>query len=117
VLLQSLKDVLSQDGHEVVTADGGQKGIDEFFAARARGAPFALVVTDLGMPNVDGRTVAAAIKTAAPNTPLVLLTGWGQRMQGEADLPEHVDRVLSKPPRVAELRATLAQLAHAALRN
>jgi signal transduction histidine kinase/ActR/RegA family two-component response regulator len=113
VLLQSLQDVLTLDGHEVVTADGGQHGIDEFFAARARGEPFALVVTDLGMPNVDGRTVAAAIKTASADTPVVLLTGWGQRLQDEAELPEHVDRVLAKPPRITELRSTLAQLAAA----
>ena len=111
VLLQSLQDVLTLDGHEVVTADGGQHGIDEFFAARSRGEPFALVVTDLGMPNIDGRTVAAAIKAASAHTPVVLLTGWGQRLQGEAQLPDHVDRVLSKPPRIAELRSTLAQLA------
>jgi signal transduction histidine kinase/ActR/RegA family two-component response regulator len=117
VLLHSLKDVLSQDGHDVTTADGGQKGIDEFLAARARGEHFTLVMTDLGMPNVDGRTVAAAIKAAAPDTPVVLLTGWGQRLQGEADRPQHVDRVLSKPPRVAELRVTLAQLTTPASRD
>jgi CheY-like chemotaxis protein len=110
LLLQSLKDVLTLDGHQVVAADGGQHGIDEFFAARNRGEPFAVVMTDLGMPNVDGRTVAAAIKAASPDTPVVLLTGWGQRLQDESELPEHVDRVLSKPPRVSELRTTLAQL-------
>ena len=110
LLLQSLEDVLRLEGHDVTTADGGQRGIDEFFAARARGEPFAVVVTDLGMPKVDGRTVAAAIKSASPATPVVLLTGWGQRLRDEAELPEHVDRVLSKPPRVSELRATLALL-------
>jgi CheY-like chemotaxis protein len=68
------------------------------------------VITDLGMPNVDGRTVAAAIKAAAPDTPVILLTGWGQRMQGDGELPEHIDRVLSKPPRLPELRAALAEL-------
>jgi len=110
LLLQSLEDVLRLEGHDVTTADGGQRGIDEFFAARARGEPFAVVVTDLGMPKVDGRTVAAAIKSASPATPVVLLTGWGQRLRDEAELPEHVDRVLSKPPRVSELRTTLALL-------
>jgi signal transduction histidine kinase/ActR/RegA family two-component response regulator len=110
LLLQSLQDVLSMDGHQVTAADGGQRGIDEYFAARARGEPFAVVVTDLGMPKVDGRTVAAAIKSASPETPVVLLTGWGQRLRDEAQLPENVDRVLSKPPRVSELRSTLVLL-------
>jgi hypothetical protein len=38
-----------------------------------------------------------------------MLTGWGQRMADEGDLPEHVDRVLSKPPRLRELNAALAE--------
>jgi CheY-like chemotaxis protein len=63
------------------------------------------------MPNVDGRKVAAAIKSAAPTTPVILLTGWGQRIKAENDLPEHVDRVLGKPPKLTELRAALAELA------
>ena len=30
------------------------------------GQPFPLVITDLGMPHVDGRKVAATIKAACP---------------------------------------------------
>jgi PAS domain S-box-containing protein len=111
VLLKSLADVLESDGHSVVCADGGQRGIDEFFAARKRGESFEAVITDLGMPKVDGRTVAAAVKASAASTPVVLLTGWGQRMQGEGERPEHIDRVLSKPPRLLELRTALEELA------
>ncbi|TLY57106.1 MAG: response regulator [Gammaproteobacteria bacterium] len=110
LLLKSLQDVLESDGHSVLAVDAGQRGIDEFFAARKRAEGFEAVITDLGMPNVDGRTVAAAIKSAAPDTPVVLLTGWGQRMRGEGELPDHVDRVLSKPPRLPELRAALEEL-------
>jgi CheY-like chemotaxis protein len=72
--------------------------------------PFAAVITDLGMPYVDGRKVATAIKAAAPQTPVIMLTGWGRRLLAEKDLPANVDRVLSKPPKLAELRAALAEL-------
>ncbi len=41
---------------------------------------------------------------------MVLLTGWGQRLIAENDTPPHVDRILSKPPKLAELRAALAEL-------
>ena len=117
LLLKSLQDVLESDGHSVLAVDGGQRGIDEFFAARKRAEGFEAVITDLGMPNVDGRTVAAAIKSAAPDTPVVLLTGWGQRMRGEGELPDHVDRVLSKPPRLPELRAALEELVERGFRT
>ena len=48
-----------------------------FAAATQRGAAFDIVVTDLGMPYVDGRQVAAAVKAASAATPVILLTGWG----------------------------------------
>jgi ABC-type dipeptide/oligopeptide/nickel transport system permease component len=38
------------------------------------------VITDFGMPYVNGRTVSSAVKTAAPATIVLLLTGWGQRL-------------------------------------
>jgi hypothetical protein len=38
------------------------------------------------------------------------LTGWGQRLVAEGDIPPHVDRVLNKPPRLRELRAALTEL-------
>ena len=110
LLIKSVREVLEQDGHSVTTADGGQNGINSFLAARMREQPFAVVITDLGMPYVDGRKVAAAVKSASPETPVVMLTGWGRRMLAENDIPAHVDRVLSKPPKLAELRAALAEL-------
>jgi CheY-like chemotaxis protein len=59
---------------------------------------------------VDGRKVAAAVKAAAPDTPVILLTGWGRRLLAENDIPPYVDRVMSKPPKLIELRAALAEL-------
>ena len=110
LLLKSLREVLEADGHGVVAADGGQSGIDAFQSAHRGGQPFSLVITDLGMPYVDGRKVAAAVKAESPRTPLILLTGWGRRLIAENDIPPHVDRVLSKPPKLTELRAALDEL-------
>jgi len=75
-----------------------------------RAAPFAVVITDLGMPYVDGRKVAAAIKRESAATPVILLTGWGQRLEAEGDMPASVDFVLAKPPKIAELRGVLAKV-------
>lgn len=111
LIIKSLRDILEADGHEVAAAGGGQAGIDAFVAADKAGRPFSLVITDLGMPYVDGRKVAEAVKAAAPRTPVVMLTGWGERMTAEGDIPPHVDYVLSKPPKLRELRAVFAQLA------
>ena len=117
LILKSLRDVLAADGHGVTVADGGQEGIATFLAACSTAEPFSLVITDLGMPNLDGRAVAHAVKAASLSTPVILLTGWGQRLRAESELPVHVDRVLSKPPRLSELRAALAELFIPAHRN
>ena len=62
------------------------------------------------MPYVDGRKVAARIRQLGGQMQIIMLTGWGHRMIATNDKPEHVDRVLSKPPKMAELRSTLAEL-------
>ena len=114
VLLKSLRDALETDGHVIVTANSGEAGIATFRASLDRGEPCAAVITDLGMPYVDGRQVAAAVKESSPATPVILLTGWGHRLIAEGDVPPHVDRVLAKPPKLREVREALAQLCRSA---
>jgi signal transduction histidine kinase/ActR/RegA family two-component response regulator len=109
LLIKSLRDALETDGHLIVTAGGGQDGISAFRNAFEKKEPFAVVITDLGMPYVDGRQVASTIKGISPTTPIIMLTGWGQRLVAEGDVPKDVDHVLSKPPKLRDLRETLAQ--------
>jgi PAS domain S-box-containing protein len=109
-ILESLRNALHSEGHFVTAVEGGQAGIDTFVAAMGRGEPFSVVITDLGMPYVDGRKVATAVRAAAPATPVILLTGWGRRMISEQEVPFGVDRVLAKPPRLHELQTVLAEL-------
>lgn len=110
LLRELMKGLLESDGHTVQVADSGQSGIDAFRAARNH-RPFDVIITDLGMPFLDGRQVARILKTESPGTPILMLTGWGAFMKADGDLPAHVDGVLSKPPRSKELRETLARLA------
>jgi signal transduction histidine kinase/ActR/RegA family two-component response regulator len=109
LLLTSLREVLMREGHEVDTASGGRQGVDVFLEAQSAGRPYPVVITDLGMPHFDGRAVAAAIANAAPGTPILMLTGWGQRLAATGEIPPEVASVLSKPPRLAELREKLAE--------
>jgi PAS domain S-box-containing protein len=108
LLLKSLRDALESEGHHVTAAGGGQAGINAFVESHAAGNPYPVVITDLGMPHVDGRKVAATIKTSVPSTIVLMLTGWGRRLVAEGDVPPGVDQVLSKPPKLVELRTALA---------
>jgi PAS domain S-box-containing protein len=109
LILRSLRETLEADGHEVETASGGKEGIDRFREAKESAQAFDVVLTDLGMPFVDGRQLASSIKAASPSTPVIMLTGWGQRLAAEGDIPPHVNVLLSKPPKLRDLREALAR--------
>ncbi|HEY4443251.1 MAG TPA: response regulator [Steroidobacteraceae bacterium] len=111
VLNESLRNTLQADGHQVTTAGGGQAGIDAFRSARQTSEPFDIVITDLGMPYVDGRQVVESVRATTPDTPIIMLTGWGQQLAADDnERAPRVDRLLSKPPRLKELRSALAEL-------
>jgi CheY-like chemotaxis protein len=70
-------------------------------------------VREVGAPagrRLDGRAVAAAVKAVDAHTTVILRTGWGVRLVAESDVPAGVDRVLSKPPRLPQLREALAAI-------
>ena len=110
IIIKALEDSLAGEGHVTVAANGGQAGLDAFARAHGTNHPFDLVVTDLGMPTVDGRRVAEGIKAQSSATPIIMLTGWGSRMIAEKETPPCVDRVLGKPPKLQELRSVIREL-------
>jgi CheY-like chemotaxis protein len=101
-------EMLSHDGHAVETADSGRSGLSAFQNARASGKPFDVVFTDLGMPHMDGREVATALKIENPLTPVFMLTGWGDFIKDDSVKP--VDAILAKPPRIQEIRDLLREV-------
>jgi len=40
---------------------------------------------------------------------VIMLTGWGQRLVAQGEVPANVDLVLSKPPKLRDLREALAR--------
>ena len=110
LLRELLKEILEFYHHEVETADGGQAGLDAFRKAKALGKPFDAVITDLGMPDMNGRQVAEQIKADSPASPVIMLTGWGAMMDENGEGVDKVDALLSKPPRVNELIETLTKV-------
>ncbi len=69
-----------------------------------------MVITDLGLPDVDGHQVAKTIKTESPGTPVIMMTGWGKMMKENKEIPTHVDALVDKPPNLQKLNDLLVQL-------
>lgn len=61
LLLQAVGLMLRKAGHDVQTATSGEAGISAF-EERLDKRSFDIALTDLGMPGIDGRTVALRIK-------------------------------------------------------
>jgi signal transduction histidine kinase/DNA-binding response OmpR family regulator len=83
--------------------------LQEIRAAARAGAPYDFVIGDYQMPELDGASLASAIKSdpATRHTIIVMLTsiaGWRSCRDGEGDC---VDTRLVKPVRHAQLRHTL----------
>ena len=62
---------ISKRGHEVVEAADGVQAIEEM----SRGN-FDIVLTDIGMPGMDGLELAAWIKRTRPDTDVIVMTSY-----------------------------------------
>jgi PAS domain S-box-containing protein len=94
---------LAADANQVEVAADGLAGL----AAFLRGE-FDVVITDRGMPQLDGDRLAEAIKNASPRTRVIMLTGYGEFMAAANERPNGVDVVLTKPVTLQGLRVALA---------
>ncbi len=100
-----MKRFFTYNGHSVVLADSGASGLEEFSKGH-----FDLVIVDRAMPDMSGDVVAAAVKKARPNTPVLLVTGFGEIMKDTGETPEGVDAILSKPVGQEELSEAVSRL-------
>ncbi len=98
---EGVAEMLRSMGHQVSAVDGGPAAL-----ALARRSRFDVVVTDVGMPGMNGLEVAERLRTLAPAVPVILLSGWD--LDAEAIPPSNVARVLSKPVTLGSLNAALA---------
>ncbi|HEU4439054.1 MAG TPA: GAF domain-containing protein [Methylomirabilota bacterium] len=104
---EMLADVLLSRGHYVTLAGGGREALQRF----ERG-DYDLVITDLGMPEVNGWEVARAIKAMRASMPVLLLTGWADAVDADAG---RVDAVIKKPFDVTKLAAAVSEALRAAV--
>lgn len=105
-----LEDTLTNFHHRVATAANGEEGLQAFRTARQEKQPFDVVITDLGMPNMDGQQLARTIKAEAPLTPIIMMTGWGAMLQEDGKAGPEVDAVVGKPPRIQELNDLIQRI-------
>jgi len=93
---------LEDEGHEVHTAPDGIRGLERFVGER-----WDLVLTDWVMPGMKGDEFAAAIKRINPKTPVVLVTGFADRLTESGRQGSPFDLIVRKPFTRETLKAAL----------
>lgn len=95
-------------GCTVVEAPDGSAGLRIIQS----GVPFDLLITDVGLPGLNGRQLADAARAMRPNLPILLITGYAGKALDTLQLTEGIE-VLRKPFSLEELggqvRALLAR--------
>lgn len=98
LIRENLQRLFTRRGYAVETAPTAEEALRLLEQAH-----FALVLTDLQMPGIDGLTLLARIKERSPQTPVVMITAHGSTETVIRALRHGVDDFVLKPYRPEEL--------------
>jgi DNA-binding response OmpR family regulator len=102
-LQRLLRLTLTSEGFEVITASNGLEGLE-----KVRVDPPDVILLDLEMPVMDGRTFFRELRKQGNNTPVLILSAYGAR---NAQRELQADGSLEKPFEADVLMDELRQLA------
>jgi DNA-binding response OmpR family regulator len=105
--------VLRADGHEVVEARDGNELLEILSECMQRGGqPFSLVVSDVRMPGLTAFDVLNRLQRALTDTPVILITAFGDQTTHLRANRMGVNRVFDKPFDFDDLRAAVHETLH-----
>ena len=102
---KSLALALERAGATVITAADGQEALAKFREHKS-----AVIFSDVKMPGMDGFALLRSVKRLDPDTPVVLITGFGGDDVATRAEEAGAARVLNKPITTAELQQVLVTL-------
>ena len=108
-ILDTMRELLESEGAQVTTASGGAQGIEQAEATR-----FDVIVSDIGMPVIDGHRMMTEIRKGTTNahTPSIALTGYGTLRDVEKAKTAGFTLHLRKPIDLQALIGAVTQAVH-----
>lgn len=101
-LTNVIADFLGMFGYCVYTA---RDGIDALQWLEKQ--TMDLVVSDIHMPRMDGYTLMTEIKTRYPDTPIILITGFGVSEAKKMAFEKGADAFVAKPFHLKDLKGVI----------
>jgi len=106
VLVDIGKKMLEHLGYEVVTRTSSIEALEMF---RTNPDRFELVITDMTMPNMTGETLAKEIMKIRNDMPIILCTGFSERISEEKAKALGIRKFLMKPLVLREFAKTIRE--------
>jgi PAS domain S-box-containing protein len=106
VIRDVITEVLSNLGYVITQAVDGLEGV----SIAVSDLPIDLIVTDIGLPGVNGRTVAETARDRRPGLPVLLITGYDASAGSKPMELSAGTALLSKPFTVDKLREQVSKL-------
>jgi len=99
--------ILERLGYRVTTRTSSIEALELFIADPQR---FDLIISDTTMPNMTGDNLAHKILSIRPDVPVILCTGYSERMSHERALEMGIAAFVLKPIVMSELAGTVRQV-------
>ena len=99
-ILRGLKDNLSFEGYQVITATDGRVGLTQALERQVD-----LLLLDIMLPGMNGYEICRRLKKEKPDLPIMMITARGSEMDTVAGLDIGADDYISKPFSIPELLA------------
>jgi len=91
------------------TVEPRTSSIEALKAFQAQPEKFDMAIIDMTMPNMTGDTLADELKKLRPDIPIILCTGFSERIDNETHIP-NIDAFLFKPVDREEMARTVRKL-------
>ena len=98
---------LERAGYRVSTRTGSLEALALF---RTKPEDFDLVITDMTMPNLTGDKLAMELMKIRPGLPVILCTGYSQRLPDRAASGLGLKSILNKPVAKSDLLTTVREV-------